>query len=72
VPAWEAYHGCRDDLLARQRHRVEKRAYEIFQGGGRGSPQADWAQAESDVLRALILSMTESLAECRGTSDATS
>jgi hypothetical protein len=72
VPAWEAYHGCRDDLLATQRHRVEKRAYEIFQGGSRGSSQADWLQAESDVLRALILSMADSPAACRDRSDATS
>jgi hypothetical protein len=57
VPAWEAYDGCRADLLAANRRRVERRAYEIFREGGRGGPEADWAQAEAEVLRALVLAV---------------
>jgi hypothetical protein len=59
VPAWEAYQGSRQDLLRAHRPKVEKRAYAIYQGGGCGSRQTDWEQAEAEVLRAEILAMGE-------------
>jgi hypothetical protein len=61
VPAWEAYQGSRQDLLGPHRQRVERRAYAIYLDGGRGSPQADWEQAEVEVLRAEILAMADEL-----------
>ena len=51
VPAWEAYHGCRHDLVESNRMAIERRAYELYQQGVNDSMQADWQQAEREVLR---------------------
>jgi hypothetical protein len=57
VPAWEAFHGCRKDLLQEQAAAVARRAYEIYERGGQGSADADWVKAEADVLQAAVLAM---------------
>lgn len=56
VPAWEAYHGCRADLIARHRARIAHRAYALYQArsGARGDAEADWLQAEREILRACL------------------
>jgi hypothetical protein len=47
VPAWEAYHGCRGDLVARHRPAIEKRAFELKV---HGNALTDWLQAQAEVL----------------------
>jgi hypothetical protein len=55
VPAWEAYHGCRYDLVERHRQAIARRAYELYQQGVNTGADADWQQAESEVLRNALL-----------------
>jgi atypical dual specificity phosphatase len=55
VPAWEAYHGCRHELVENNRNAIERRAYEIYEQGVNGSMDADWQQAEREVLRNELL-----------------
>jgi hypothetical protein len=61
VPAWEAYHGCGQDLLGAHRARIEQRAYELFRlrAGHHGDPQSDWLQAEREVRRTILLSLDQ-------------
>lgn len=56
VPAWEAYHGFRQDLLDRYRTRIEQRAFELYRSraGRTGDAASDWARAEAEVLRAVL------------------
>lgn len=54
VPAWEAYHGCRDDLTSRHRQAIEQRAYELYEAGVHGNEHADWSQAQSEILRSIL------------------
>jgi hypothetical protein len=57
VPAWEAHHGCRADLVERHRPRIQERAYALAQARphGQKDAQSDWLQAEVEVLRTLLL-----------------
>jgi atypical dual specificity phosphatase len=57
VPAWEAHHGCREDLVERYRSRIEERAYALSQARdlGQGDAETDWIQAEREVLRMALL-----------------
>jgi hypothetical protein len=57
VPAWEAHNGCREDLVDRYRSRIEQRAYALSQARptDRGDAQADWLQAEAEVIRSVIV-----------------
>jgi hypothetical protein len=55
VPAWEAYHGCVADLVARHRPAIEWRAYELYQDRVHDNAEDDWRQAEAEVLRAELL-----------------
>lgn len=57
VPAWEAYDGCRDDLVARHRTRIERRAYELHEADRRRSAVENWTSAENTVLRAVLAAM---------------
>jgi hypothetical protein len=57
VPAWEAHHGCRADLVERHRPRIEERAYALSQAQSnrQSDAQSDWLQAEVEVLRTVLL-----------------
>jgi hypothetical protein len=57
VPAWEAYHGCRDDLVVQNRARIEARAYERHEADRRCSALENWTAAEAEVLRAVLTAM---------------
>ena len=54
VPAWEAYHGCREDLVARHRSRIAQLAYELHETDRLRSALENWADAEAQVLRAVL------------------
>jgi protein-tyrosine phosphatase len=54
VPAWEAFHGCLEDLVSRHRAAIEKRAYELYEQGIHQAADADWNQAQADVLRSVL------------------
>jgi hypothetical protein len=54
VPSWEAYHGAREDLVARFRPTIERRAYELYERGVHGDARADWCEAEADVLSGAL------------------
>lgn len=56
VPAWEAYHGCLEDLVKRHREAIERRAYELCEQGFHSDADADWNQAQAEVLRTLLTS----------------
>lgn len=49
-PYWESYHGCRQDVIARNRATVERRAWELCQLDPNPAPDANWRQAEIEVL----------------------
>lgn len=55
VPAWEAYHGCCEDLVERHRAAIERRAYELYRQGVHDDPNADWYQAQAEVLRTALI-----------------
>jgi len=57
VPAWEAHHGCRGDLVARYRPRIEGRAYALSQArcAGEGDARSDWRQAEIEIVRSVLM-----------------
>lgn len=54
VPAWEAYAGCREDLVSRHRARIEARAHERSLQSEDNSMESDWKQAEAEVLREVL------------------
>lgn len=58
VPAWEAYYGCFEDLLARHREAIERRAYELYELGVHGNAYADWFQAQAEILRSMLTQET--------------
>lgn len=58
VPAWEAYHGCVEDLTECHRGAIERRAYQFYESGRYGSADADWEHALAEVLRAELLSIS--------------
>jgi hypothetical protein len=53
LPAWEAYYGCRDDLVARHRKTIERRAYELYERGIHDNALADWLQAQAEFLHSI-------------------
>ncbi|MEW8628274.1 MAG: dual specificity protein phosphatase family protein [Candidatus Thiodiazotropha sp.] len=55
VPAWEAYHGCRADLLRQFHNQIEQHAYGLYQAGINENALQDWKQAEAEVLRRELL-----------------
>ncbi len=55
VPAWEAYHGCRTDLVEHNRNAIALRAYELSEQRINRGADADWWQAERDILRDDLL-----------------
>ncbi len=60
VPAWEAYHGCREELVGRHRPRIQQHAYELSQAraGGQDDAEADWLEAETAVIRSVLAGIT--------------
>jgi atypical dual specificity phosphatase len=60
VPAWEAYHGCVEDLVELHRGSIERKAYELYEAGEHGNADADWRQAQAEVLRGELLHMDSS------------
>ena len=54
VPAWEAYYGCCEDLVARYREVIERRAYELYELGVHDDADADWFQAQAEILRSML------------------
>jgi len=54
VPAWEAFHGCLEDLVNCHRSAIEKRAYGLYEQGIHQGADADWNQAQADVLRSVL------------------
>lgn len=61
VPAWEAYHGCRYDLVEYNRKKIARRAYELYAHGINDDMQADWRQAEREVLRNELFKVQSSM-----------
>jgi hypothetical protein len=66
VPAWEAYHHCVEDLVARHRSTIERRAYELYQARVHDDPDADWSQARAEVLRGELIGMSSQLTASEG------
>jgi hypothetical protein len=58
VPAWEAYHGCRADLVARYRSMIERRAYELHEKGGPRTALDNWVDAEAGVIRSALMELS--------------
>jgi atypical dual specificity phosphatase len=55
VPAWEAYHGCCEDLVAFHRESIEHLAYDLYESGANGDADANWRQAQAEVLRSALV-----------------
>lgn len=55
VPAWEAFHGACEDLVARYRNAIEQRAYELYELGIHSDALADWDRAQAEVLRSVLI-----------------
>ncbi len=60
VPAWEAYHGWRAELVGQHRPRIQHHAYELSQAraGDQGDAEADWLQAEAKLIRSVLANIT--------------
>jgi atypical dual specificity phosphatase len=54
-PYWEAFHGCREDLVERYRDDIEYRAFEISQRNPDNDDAQNWKRAEIEVIRAAFL-----------------
>jgi hypothetical protein len=50
APYWEAYHGCRADLVDRLRELVQLHAYLISERNTGRDPLEDWLEAEREVI----------------------
>ena len=55
VPAWEAFHGCCEDLVALHKASIEHLAYELYKSGVYGDADADWRQAQAEVLYSVLV-----------------
>jgi protein-tyrosine phosphatase len=54
VPAWEALHGARQDMVRLYRAEIERRAYHLYQLGMYNYPQADWIHAENEIISSVL------------------
>ena len=54
VPAWEAFHGACEDLVALKRNAIEQRAYELYELRIHNNTLADWRQAQAEVLHSAL------------------
>ena len=59
-PYWDAYYGCREDLLARHRATVALRAWNVSQANPWETPEGNWFRAEQEIL-------SEAFGACRDT-----
>jgi predicted protein tyrosine phosphatase len=50
-PSWEAYDGCRQDLVEMMREHITMRAYYLSQEYPGYAPDAHWVRAESEMIR---------------------
>ena len=56
VPSPEAFEGFRQDMAARHRDMIAQRAYDLYQQGAHpDDADEDWRQAETDIMRRVIL-----------------
>ncbi len=55
APNWEAFHGCRQDLVEQHRQRIAERAWALYERRRQhclpGSQEDDWYQAERETIR---------------------
>jgi Polymorphic toxin system, DSP-PTPase phosphatase len=54
VPAWEAYCGCREDLVARHRSSIARQAYELYENDRSRSALEHWVAAEAQVIHSVL------------------
>ena len=54
-PSWEAYQGCRADLVEMLRRNIMVRAYYLSQESPDLPPDAHWGRAESEMIRAAFV-----------------
>lgn len=58
APNWEAFHGCRQDLVEQHRQRIAERAWALYERRRQhrlpGSPEDDWCQAERETIREVL------------------
>jgi predicted protein tyrosine phosphatase len=54
-PSWEAYQGCRADLVEILRQNIMVRAYYLSQESPDVAPDAHWGRAESEMIRAAFI-----------------
>jgi atypical dual specificity phosphatase len=54
-PYWEAWRGCRSDLVEQNRPAIAARAQEISRSYGAASARENWTRAEADVIREVLL-----------------
>ena len=50
-PYLGAYHGCRQDLIELYKHDIEQRARELSQNNPGNTPDANWHQAQKEIIR---------------------
>ncbi len=53
-PNWEAYLGCREDLIEQHQNDIRLRAWSLYQQKAHGTAPSDWYQAESEVIREAL------------------
>lgn len=65
-PYWEAWRGCRSDLVDKHRPAIEARAWELSQRHPEASSLQNWGRAEVAVLREVLLAAAAATgARCR-------
>lgn len=55
VPAWEAFDGCRRDLIERWNPAIRARARQLAADSGDANPDRHWDRATAEVLRERLL-----------------
>jgi atypical dual specificity phosphatase len=54
-PYWDAWRGCREDLLASRREAIAARAFELSCRDPERSAESHWLRAEAQVLREALM-----------------
>lgn len=55
LPSWVAYHGCRADLIEALRDHIYIRSYYLAEEHPERDPDANWFEAERQVLRGTFI-----------------